>query len=132
MASPTPLLLVWWHAPIEYFQPKLGPSQSRQWQVFGQVPQSHRRLYNLQRPLRIPNLYYPIRAITRPAECEALGASLRLKAIPVSFTTGKSPPKEKFARVVIWRNFHSQTLYMWIITTVLLEMTREATGCPIM
>lgn len=93
MASPTPLLLVWWHAPIEYFQPKLGPSQSRQWRVLGQVPQSHRRLYNLQRPLRIPNLYYPTRAITRPAECEALGASLRLKAIPVSFTPDRAPRK---------------------------------------
>lgn len=54
MASPTPLLLVWWHAPIECFQPKLGPSQSRQQRVSGQVPHSHRRLDKLLRPRRIP------------------------------------------------------------------------------
>lgn len=82
MASPTPLLQVWWHAPIECFQPKLGPSQSRQQRVSGQVPHSHRRLDKLLRPRRIPNLYQSTQAITQPAECEILGTSSNFKAMP--------------------------------------------------
>lgn len=73
-----------------------------------------------------PIMYYSIRAITRPTECEAFGTSCRVKAMPV-FYAGRYPPDEKFTRVVInRRSFSSQTHCM--CGPLLLEMTGE--GSP--